>query len=35
MSYLLDDAHDLKNESKVLQGDYFTKNSDSNEKEEI
>ena len=27
--------HDLKNELKVLQGNYLTENSNSNEKEEI
>ena len=34
-SYLLDEANDLKNELKVLQDNYLTENSDSNEKEEI
>ena len=33
-SYLLDEANDLKNELKVLQDNYLTENSDSNEKEE-
>ena len=31
-SYLLDDLYDLKNELKVLQENYLTKNFDSNEK---
>ena len=31
-SNLLDEVYDLKNELKVLQGNYFTQNSESNEK---
>ena len=34
-SYLLDEVYDLKNELKVLQDNYLTENSESNEKEEI
>ena len=34
-SYLLDEVYDLKNELKVLQDNYLTENSDSNEKDEI
>ena len=34
-SYLLDEVYHLKNELKVLQDNYLTENSDSNEKEEI
>ena len=34
-SYLLDEVYDLKNELKVLQDNYLTGNSDSDEKEEI
>ena len=34
-SYLLDELYDLKNELKVLQDNYLTENSESNEKEEI
>ena len=34
-SYLLDDVYDLKNELKMLQDNYLTENSESNEKEEI
>ena len=33
--YLLDEVHDLKNELKVLQDNYLTKKSESNEKAEI
>ena len=31
-SNLLDEVYDLKNELKVLQGNYFTQNSEFNEK---
>ena len=34
-SYLLDELYDLKNELKVLQDNYSTENSESNEKEQI
>ena len=34
-SYLLDEVYDLKNELKVLQDNYLTENSESNEKEEL
>ena len=34
-SYLLEEVYDLKNELKVLQDNYLTENSESNEKEEI
>ena len=34
-SYLLDEVYDLKNELKVLQDNYLTENSNSNEKKEI
>ena len=34
-SYLLDEVYDLKNELKMLQDNYLTENSESNEKEEI
>ena len=34
-SYLLDEVYDLKNELKVLQDNYLTENSESNEKAEI
>ena len=34
-SYILDEVYDLKNELKVLQDNYLTENSESNEKEEI
>ena len=34
-SYLLDEVYDLKNELKVLQDNYLTENSESNEKEGI
>ena len=34
-SYFLDEVYDLKNELKVLQENYLTKNFDSNEKEEM
>ena len=34
-SYLLDEVYDLKNESKGLQDNYLTENSESNEREEI
>ena len=34
-SYVLDEVYDLKNELKVLQDNYWTENSESDENEEI